>query len=282
MKVYPFVIPKAPQQQLIVQEDRDRIFYDRLHQHEEIQLSYLIAGSGKLIVGNSIHHYGPGTLVALGPQLPHLFKSDPSDTESHMMSIFFASTAFNRFFLDAPEMNALQPFFEKVQYGFKLAHCGQAIVDFFHSLPTTERFDRVLGVLQLLRQLGSLSTKSLGNENYRALKSEQGERLQTAYDYVMQHFQHEIELSQVAEKVFMTPNAFCRFFKQRTRKTFFQFVMEVRITHACQQLIDFPEYSIAEVATRSGFPTISNFNKYFKQFKHQNPSAYRKAMLSAN
>ena len=54
MKVYPFKIPKPIDEHLIVQIDKEPIFYNRLHQHEEIQISYIINGTGKLLVGESL------------------------------------------------------------------------------------------------------------------------------------------------------------------------------------------------------------------------------------
>jgi hypothetical protein len=42
MKVLPFKIPKPKSGAIIVQEDLASVFYDKLHQHEEIQISYIL------------------------------------------------------------------------------------------------------------------------------------------------------------------------------------------------------------------------------------------------
>ena len=39
MKVLPFIITKPEQTALIYQEDYELVFYDKFHQHEEIQIS---------------------------------------------------------------------------------------------------------------------------------------------------------------------------------------------------------------------------------------------------
>ena len=41
MKVLPFKIPKPENEALIYQEDIEDVFYNRLHQHEEIQISFI-------------------------------------------------------------------------------------------------------------------------------------------------------------------------------------------------------------------------------------------------
>ena len=50
MKVLPFKIPKPENNVLIYQVDRAKLFYDRLHQHEEIQISIVIAPMRKLLI----------------------------------------------------------------------------------------------------------------------------------------------------------------------------------------------------------------------------------------
>ena len=52
MKVLPFKIPKPKNEALVYQIDREHVFYDQLHQHGEIQISYVEKGSGTLIVGD--------------------------------------------------------------------------------------------------------------------------------------------------------------------------------------------------------------------------------------
>jgi hypothetical protein len=57
MKVFPFKIPKPEQSALVFQEDLELVFYDKLHQHEEIQISLIVEGEGTLIVGDTINNY---------------------------------------------------------------------------------------------------------------------------------------------------------------------------------------------------------------------------------
>ena len=77
----------------------------------------------------------------------------------------------------------------------------------------------------------------------------------------------------------MTPNAFCRFFKQRTNKTFFQFLIELRVEHACQLLSSKRELNINLISDLSGFNSISNFNKKFKKIKGVTPTKYQRSIF---
>jgi AraC-like DNA-binding protein len=72
----------------------------------------------------------------------------------------------------------------------------------------------------------------------------------------------------------MTPQAFCRFFKKRTRHTFVSFLNEVRINEACKKLTEGGFDSISTVAYTCGFNSITNFNRVFKAVLGKSPSEY--------
>ena len=66
MKVLPFQIPKSKNVSLIYQEDKGTILYDKLHQHEEIQLGAILKGEGSIVVGDSINEYKSGDILIIG------------------------------------------------------------------------------------------------------------------------------------------------------------------------------------------------------------------------
>jgi AraC-like DNA-binding protein len=93
----------------------------------------------------------------------------------------------------------------------------------------------------------------------------------------MQHFKEGITLEDIALKANMTKNAFCRYFKKRTNKTYFQFLIEIRIENACRLLYN-RDLSILSVSELSGFQNIGNFNRKFKELKGVSPSVFRSGL----
>ena len=73
MTVLPFKIPKPKNEALVYQEDHEVFFYDKLHQHEEIQISLILKGSGTIIVGDSINAYNKFDVLVIGGNVPHVF-----------------------------------------------------------------------------------------------------------------------------------------------------------------------------------------------------------------
>jgi len=91
MRILPFKIPKPDHEALVYQEDHDAIFYDQLHQHEEIQISYIVNGTGTLLVADSVMSYAPGSIIVIGSNVPHVFKSDTPVTANSVMKSLFLS-----------------------------------------------------------------------------------------------------------------------------------------------------------------------------------------------
>lgn len=277
MKVYPFQIPKPLHENLIVQQDRASMFYNQLHQHKELQLSLILKGKGKLIVGDSVHPFQMGDFFAIAPNSPHLFSNEPSPNGVHMISLFFTESTFGEGFFSLPDLKGIHPFFGMVREGFRLVSDQKIIEDLMLGLLTSDKLERFISFLHLLRKLSTAKKKALTQFLYpKEIGLREGKRMQLIFDYTIKNFQNEISLDEACGLVHMTPNAFCRFFKQRTNKTFFQFLIELRIEHACQLLLKSEENkSISEISGRSGFSSISNFNRQFRKLKGVVPSMYK-------
>ncbi len=278
MKVLPFKIPKIQNVGLIYQEDREKYFYDKFHQHEEIQLCVIVEGEGTLIVGDTINKYTSGDVLIIGSNLPHVFKSDASRIEeSFMISLFFTKDSFGKGFFDLGDFVELTPFFEKSVAGFKLITNKEKVANLFLRLKKNSNLDRFITLLQILKLIINSKTKELaGFISPKKYTDNEGKRMRNVMDFTINNFNKNIDLFEIAEKANMTPNAFCRYFKQRTNKTYFTFLNELRIENACKLLSSDKSTSIGAIAYQSGFNNLSNFNRKFKEIKAISPSKYRK------
>ena len=279
MKVQPFQIVKPLNENLIVQIDKGKDFYNTLHQHNEIQISLIEKGFGKLIVGDSVHQFRDGDIFAIGSNCPHLFKTEKAQGHVQMVTLFFTKDTFGKEFFGLSDLSEIRPFFISVQEGFQLVSSQNEIAQLFKAFPEASKTTRVYLFIELLQQLVLADKKSLTSFTYpKEIGSLAGNRMQVIFDYVLHNFENEVRLESVSNLIHMTPNAFCKFFKQRTNKTFFQFLIELRIEHASQLLRNKLDLSIAEISERSGFKSISNFNRKFKAFKGVIPSQYKNAI----
>lgn len=66
-------------------------------------------------------------------------------------------------------------------------------------------------------------------------------------------------------------------FKQKTGKTIQQYLIDVRMEHACRYLRD--GYSVQETAQFCGYEDVSNFSKMFKQHYKKSPANWKKQSI---
>ena len=118
----------------------------------------------------------------------------------------------------------------------------------------------------------------LGDHNVlkeKGFGEEEGNRMRKIMEFTFAHYDRKLSVSRVAEIASMTPNAFCRYFEQRTNKTYINFVLEIRIGQACRLLKQRKDLQISEIAFQCGFNNLTNFNRKFKQLKKLTPSEFR-------
>lgn len=278
MKVYPFKIPKPENNALIYQEDIEVVFYDKLHQHNEIQISFIVKGKGTLLVGDSISNYAENDIFVIGSNLPHAFKSDKNTKEtSKMLSVFFTEDSFGDDFFKLNEFAELNNFFSKSLQGLRINANKKEIINSFYQLKNASKLERFILFLEILKQISNAESKPLSNFIYSKNYSDvEGKKMRSVFDFTIENAHKTIYLEDVANVANMTKNAFCKYFKRRTNKTYISFLTELRIENACKFLNSKEEISIAEIAFKTGFNNISNFNRKFKEIKKITPLQYRK------
>lgn len=277
MKVLPFKIPKPEKDGLVFQIDFEDTFYDKLHQHEEIQLSYVIEGEGTLVVGDTVNDYSKDSILVIGSNIPHVFKSDfDASKNSHMLSLFFTESSFGKDFFQLEELKELAVFFKRSKHGFKVTSKKKQIKNIFFTLEKATKLERFIALIELLKITSKSNYKSLSSFIFdKEYSDNEGYRMRNVFEFTMNNFKDNISLEAIAEIANMTKTAFCKYFKKRTNKTYIQFLNELRIENACKMLINNSDLSIAEIAENSGFNNISNFNRQFKAVKFISPSAFK-------
>ncbi|MCI9277605.1 MAG: AraC family transcriptional regulator [Lachnospiraceae bacterium] len=93
-------------------------------------------------------------------------------------------------------------------------------------------------------------------------------------DFINLHYSEELNLESMAARMGFSKFHFSRLFKQYTNLTFNDY-LNFRRLKAAEELLANPALSIIEVSMRSGYSSISTFNRLFRQMKHCTPSEYR-------
>jgi AraC-like DNA-binding protein len=249
------------------------------HFHPEIELTWIRNSSGKRFVGVNISDYEPGDLVLLGANSPHCWQSmnESSPDNAQAVVIQFRSNFAGDTFLKLPELKKIQELILKSEAGIIIqGETKSGIISKIKKCLTADKLYRILILIEILDLVANSEEIKLIDQSltWHNTLSTDARRFQKVYSYLIENYQQDISLKTVSGIANMTPNAFCRYFKNVTRKTLVESVRELRINHACQLLRNTVK-PINDICFESGFGNISYFNKTFKDATGYTPLHYR-------
>lgn len=260
----------------------DQHFLDLWHYHPELELVYIAQSVGNCFIGDAIEKFEPGTLMLLGANLPHgwfndqkYFQADCPD-RAESMAIHFAVDFLQLNLRDVPEFRTIAQLLERSKVGLSYGEVTRLqVVPLMEQMADQDEFDRLLSCLQILRRLSEAEdVRPLSSVGYVNMFRETNDRLGRVHEYIMNNFHRDITLTEVSDIALMNKSAFCRYFKKATKKSFSQYLNEVRIGYACRLLQEKEDAPISEIAFDCGYNNLSNFNRQFKLITGFTPTTY--------
>lgn len=256
------------------------------HYHPEYELVLVLESEGKRFVGNSITDFKKNDLSFFGSNLPHLYRNPPeyyekgSELKARSIVIHFLETSLGRDFFALPQARKIKQFFERSKQGIDiLGETKKKIIVKMQAMLETAGFQRLIYLLEILNILAETTEYNLiSGPGIVGHNISDSERLDKVFHYILQNFHRGIKLEEVASLIYMTRTSFCRFFLERTKRTFSDYLTEVRLNHAARLLIE-ENMSVARVAYDSGYNNLSNFNRQFREKYKINPKKYKSFYL---
>ena len=256
--------------------ERD-IFPATWHFHPQYELTYMISSTGIRYIGDKIDNFQRGDLILLGPNLPHSWKTVGEQDEKVRCVIIQWNDSFFGNWLDKKELQPINDLLQLSERGIKFdLNSSIAMESTFIELTQLPPMERLFSFLNILKELALATNHEVvaGTSFANKLSHKESERINTIYDFVGKNHLKQITLEEIAAKVSLSKEAFCRFFKRNFNKSFFVFVNEYKISLAGKLLID-TDLSVAEVAYKSGYNNLTFFHRQFHKFMELSPSKYR-------
>lgn len=290
MKAQLLKVSMEPAQSFSVRQDLEPCINNKWHYHQEIELISFNKGDGTQFIGDSIKRFKSGDIVLLGANLPHYWRFDESyftaENEREQADVrvaHFSESLFGEYFINLPENKLLKDILEKAKRGVKVAGKNKAkVADLITKMLKAEGTERIIILMQALVEIAKSSQlEVLSSVGFHYdLEMVEKDRINDIYDYTYANFKNKIYLEEIAEVARISPNSFCRYFKSRTRKTYSQFLIEVKVGQACKLLIEH-SLNLKQVCYNSGFNNFASFHKCFKKVTGKSPLTYQKEFVSA-
>ncbi len=284
MKPHLLKVSLHPESSFNILQRKGMDIYNQWHFHPEMELIYIHKGRGTRFIGTDVHRFEPDEMFLFGSNLAHMWRCDPeyfregSKLKAEVTIIYFHHDFLGDKFFNIPELKSIESLLEKAKQGIKITGKTKIWVrELISKLPEAKGLEKITTLLTILEKMAVSKEKQYISPVYYGVKVEQAEatRLNNVFQYVSDNFQQKITLTEIASIANLSAKAFCRYFKSKTRKTFYDFLLEVRVAHACNLLLE-KDMTIYEVCYDCGFNNLSNFNRYFKKIMNKTPSEYKR------
>jgi len=257
------------------------------HFHPSIEIMYITSGSGIRFVGDNIENYEPGDVCMIGPNLIHEWRSNDdlsSQNNASCYCLFFKKEVFNGSMIQLPEMEAVKKLLELSELGLKFH--GQAREQLTIRIQNGENLQglsKLTNLLEILDIMANTTEYSILSSSIFLNSNAKNDyiRFNKIHQFMIQNFNRQITLDEIANVANLSIPAFCRYFKKRTTKTFTQSLNEIRIGQAKKLIIE-GKYKISSICTVVGFYNMSNFIEQFKKLTNMLPSEYQKMYRGEN
>lgn len=249
-----------------------------VHYHPEFEINFIQNGKGvKRVVGDNIEEIDNIELVLIGPNLYHGWELHKcTNKQIHEITIQFHNDLFDETLLSRRIMNPIKDMFNRSIHGILFSKkTAEELSSRLIKISKLDGMDYFLEITSILYDLANsrnqrlLSTFTVDYDTF-----DDYDKMKLVYEYVQKNFAEKISLDDVSSVASMTSISFNRFIKKRTGKTFVNYINDIRIGYAARWLVE-KDLSISEIAFKSGFNNIANFNRSFKSIKKCTPSQYR-------
>ena len=250
-----------------------------LHFHEDYELCLTLNVRGKRILGNLVEDFTEKDLVITTPNVLHCYKRDDAflNVRCEVVVIQFPKELPSWGIFDTDQLRNIRNLLCQPAPGLKFSEeTAEAVRERLLRLPRTEGFEAVqlfFGILHELACADRTQVELIGVQSSDSTLPH-SRRINKIVQFVEKNYHHKISLEDVGELVGMSASSVSRFFKQRTRHNFWDYLNGFRIDRAAQMMIE-TEHTISEISYACGFNNISNFNRVFRERIGTTPSDYR-------
>ena len=256
-------------------------YFDGLwHYHPEVEITLILQGEGIRFVGDHAEEYHALDLIAIGPQIPHHWKSEAGKPGSRAIVLQFQPNNFGSKFWEMPELIPIKDLLKEIRFGLSFEAKTETRT-LFENTAKANSINRLSALLNVLGHLTILKRRRLLSIDYLLETELPKNRLEKIDFLVKQHFKENHKIEDYASKVGLTKESFSRYFKQKTGKVFIDYLNNYRISYA-SRLLQETNMKVIEVAFESGFQNVSNFNRQFRKIRKLSPLEYRKWLKELN
>lgn len=276
--LYREIAPLSVEDSFLVFDRTKDKFDFPIHFHPEYELNFIQnAKKVRRVVGDHMEEIDDLELVLIGPNLYHGWEQHKcTSSKIHEITIQFHEDLFHDTLLSKRIMTPIKDMFARSIHGILFSKkTTKELMPRLSKISKLDGIDYFLEIISILYDMAnSRNQRLLSTYTVDPATFDDNDKMKLVYEYVQKNFHKKISLDDVSELTNMSSVSFNRFIKKRSGKTFVNYLNDIRVGYASRWLVE-KDLSISEIAYKSGFNNIANFNRIFKSLKNTTPSQYR-------
>lgn len=284
----------APHQDFYIDQSKktDNYNMDSFHMHKMYEVYYLMEGSRKYFIDDSIYLVNAGSLVLIDADsvhktasmgdIPHSrivvnFRLDFLEDFSDQVKALNLTSIFKTKFTVLPlsfkykltienilsRLMDLQDYEKHQDANLTTDENGISSQAVLSKLLLSELLIHIKEYINVLEQKEYESHQIVNNKVDKIIK------------YICKHYTEDLTLTSIAEQFYISPFYLSKIFKRSTNLSIVEYINSLRIKQA-KELLETSSTKIAEIAEIVGFSSSSHFSRTFKLVTGLSPQQYKK------
>ena len=252
------------------------------HHHPEYELTLTLNSRGHRYIGSDVALYDDGDLILVGPNVPHSWSSAEviDSAQPHIaLVIWFSQSWADSLMQLFPEMGQIRSLLAAAQTALSFSDSASRVLrPLIEGMVEQGPAQRLVSLLSVLDRLSQdvTAVKLVPVKVPRLTHSiTEDARIHRVLDYLHDHYASALSIPELAETACVSVSAFHRMFRRHTRCTALDYIVRLRVGHACALLME-GKLTVSAIAERVGYTSQALFNRQFKAQKGLTPSAFRR------
>ena len=252
----------------------------RKHVHTELEIGYIVEGSGKYTLEEETFTVGPGDIILVRTNEQHcvtfISTGELLSFNIHMTPYYLWSICSE--YIDSGTIQSLVSSSVKINHFFpKETGFGSEIEEIRRLFSEGSEENRFVIKRKMLEFIIKISKEIGGEHSFGGDVSRAVARMddiQGALEYIRDNISCDITLNDIARAASMSRSYLSGIFKLVTGVTPYDYLIIARIEKSLEMLRE-TELPVLVISQKCGFGSLASFNKAFKKNMGMTPSYYR-------
>ena len=260
------------------------------HSHDYFEITYLYAGSCRLLIDNEVVPLEEGDLCIVPPHTAH---NQPVDEDALTICVAVRASTFDAIFGSLLTQNDLvSTFFRNALYGEKTANflrlktqLQPSVKQLLHQLinESYQTDDYANSICVSLLNLFLARTLRLYSDTASSHKADHLKAARADVPLILNYIQENfrtVTLTQLSEVFHYSQTHLCRLIKSNLNRGFVEVVRSLKMARAREYLAN-DSLKIHEIAFLVGYGSVDHFTREFKKAHEVSPIKWREGRSSA-